>query len=521
MMLKDMRFRYKMNLMPLIATIGFMIIGFTSYLAGSRLQSVFNEIQTGHSVALELYRDLAVNLENLKRGFTDAVAAADPEELAKPEAVLDSCLTKLQEAEDRPTMDNAQLQSLAQELNKYYALASETSILMINQEWREEVQQTIGEMQAQYKKVTKLIESLIEQERIDFAESFERAERIHSAITKTAVGVSLVCLVALVAISFIFTRYLTHSLRSTTEIANNMAKGDLSQRLTDARNDELGKASRALDRVFVMIREVIETIGSNSLTLASSAEELSSLSQEMSSTAEETSSQARFVTNSAEQVNLNIQNVAVAIEQLTSSVKEIAANAYEAAAIASSAVDVATETNRTISTLGTSSEEIGNVINVITSIAEQTNLLALNATIEAARAGEAGKGFGVVANEVKELAKETAKATEDIRQKIGAIQTDSVKSVEAINQIGSIIEQINTIQTSIATAVEEQTATTSEIGRNISEAARGSSEIAGNIAGVAEAAEGTSAGATSTLAAASELAEMAAALRSTVSHFRF
>jgi hypothetical protein len=194
MMLKDMRFRYKMNLMPLIATIGFMIIGFTSYLAGSRLQSVFNEIQTGHSVALELYRDLAVNLENLKRGFTDAVAAADPEELAKPEAVLDSCLTKLQEAEDRPTMDNAQLQSLAQELNKYYALASETSILMINQEWREEVQQTIGEMQAQYKKVTKLIESLIEQERIDFAESFERAERIHSAITKTAVGVSLVCL---------------------------------------------------------------------------------------------------------------------------------------------------------------------------------------------------------------------------------------------------------------------------------------------------------------------------------------
>ena len=147
------------------------------------------------------------------------------------------------------------------------------------------------------------------------------------------------------------------------------------------------------------------------------------------------------------------------------------------------------KTNATVAKLGESSAEIGNVIKVITSIAQQTNLLALNATIEAARAGEAGKGFAVVANEVKELAKQTAKATEDISRKIEAIQNDTKGAVEAIAQIGKIINQINDIQNTIASAVEEQTATTGEISRNVAEAAKGSNEIAQNITGVAQAAQ--------------------------------
>ena len=181
---------------------------------------------------------------------------------------------------------------------------------------------------------------------------------------------------------------------------------------------------------------------------------------------------------------------------------------------------VAETTNLTIAKLGESSTEIGNVIKVITSIAEQTNLLALNATIEAARAGEAGKGFAVVAKEVKELAKETAKATEDISQKIETIQGDTRAAIEAIDEISTIINNVNDIQTTIATAVEEQTATTSEMSRGVSEAATGSSEIARNIAGVADAASNTTIGASDSQKAAAELARMAADLQALVGDFQ-
>ena len=189
--------------------------------------------------------------------------------------------------------------------------------------------------------------------------------------------------------------------------------------------------------------------------------------------------------------------------------------------MATSAVKVAEKTNATVAKLGESSAEIGNVIKVITCIAQQTNLLALNATIEAARAGEAGKGFAVVANEVKELAKQTAKATEDISRKIEAIQADTKGAVDAIAQIGKIINQINDIQNTIASAVEEQTATTSEISRNVAEAAKGSNEIAQNITGVAQAARSTTEGASNTKNSADDLSKMALDLQKLVSQFRF
>jgi methyl-accepting chemotaxis protein len=181
---------------------------------------------------------------------------------------------------------------------------------------------------------------------------------------------------------------------------------------------------------------------------------------------------------------------------------------------------VATTTNGTVEKLGESSTEIGNVIKVITSIAQQTNLLALNATIEAARAGESGKGFAVVANEVKELAKQTAKATEEISQKIEAIQTDTKAAVGAIGEIGSIINQINDISNSIASAVEEQTVTTNEINRSMAEASKGVGDISKNITGVAMAAKDTTQGANDTQKAASELSQMAARLQSVVSSFK-
>lgn len=264
------------------------------------------------------------------------------------------------------------------------------------------------------------------------------------------------------------------------------------------------------------LQSTLEHVSRNSQTLSASAEELSATAQQLSSNSEETTAQANVAAAAAEQVSKNVATVATSAEEMSASVREIAKSAADAARVATQAVKVAGDTSRTVNKLGESSTEIGKVIKVITSIAQQTNLLALNATIEAARAGEAGKGFAVVANEVKELAKQTAAATEDISQKIEAIQGDTSGAVQAITQISAIISQINDIQNTIASAVEEQTATTNEIARNAGEAARGSTEIAKNVATVSTAAQSTSQGAGSTLTAAGELAKLASELKRVV-----
>jgi methyl-accepting chemotaxis protein len=373
--------------------------------------------------------------------------------------------------------------------------------------------------------------------------------------------------VAGLAIAFAITRRLTAPIRELEAAASAMARGEIDAEVRHDAEDELGAladsfrgSSAALGAVVGELRTLIQAaragrlgvrgnaskfegvyaelvsgtnalldtlveplqyIASNADTLATSSEELTAVSQQLGSNAAETSAQSQLVSAAAEQVSRSTQSVATATEEMAASIKEIAKSAGESAQVASQAVKMAETTNASVAKLGESAVDIGKVIKVITSIAQQTNLLALNATIEAARAGEAGKGFAVVANEVKELAKETAKATEDIGRSIESIQTDTHEAVAAIGHITTIIGQINDISSTIASAVEEQSATTSEMGRNVSESAHGSGEIARNVTTVASVAQNTASGAGRTMTAATELARMASELKQLLSRFSF
>ena len=333
-------------------------------------------------------------------------------------------------------------------------------------------------------------------------------------------GVALLGLLLLIGLAVPVARSILRPVRRLGEVIGSLSRGDLTARSGIKTRDEMGRMAEALDSALESIHRSMAAIGSNADVLANSASQLTTVAGKIADAAHDTDAQSTSASAEAEEISRNVQTVAAGSEEMGLSIREISSNTSEAAQIAAVAVSESARATETIRQLGESSAEIGNVIKLITSIAEQTNLLALNATIEAARAGDAGKGFAVVASEVKDLAQETARATEDIGARVTAIQADTGGAVEVISRISEVIAKINDYQTTIASAVEEQTATTAEMSRSISEVASGSSRIAANISDVSHASASAVQGVNQTRQASSEVARTAEELRGLVSGFK-
>jgi methyl-accepting chemotaxis protein len=342
---------------------------------------------------------------------------------------------------------------------------------------------------------------------------------------------------------------LIEPIHATIDVLKEIADSkDLTKRLTESGSDEFNDLHRSLNQLLGSIHQFVSHVAADAATLNEASAELSSTATNLSAGAIQSKGQSATVSSAAEEMAINMKNiaqstkqmstgmrwVASSVEQMTSTISEIAQSAERSATVAAEATRLAEVSNAKIGQLGSAADEIGKVIEVIQDIAEQTNLLALNATIEAARAGEAGKGFAVVATEVKELAKQTASATDDIRRRIEAIQSSTGEAVQSIAEIGEAIRNVNDVARTIASAVEEQSITTREIAKNVSdsasaadmvargvnESAAASEEITRNIVGIDEAAKDTTVAATKTRTAGDELNALASAINDLVGQFK-
>ena len=353
------------------------------------------------------------------------------------------------------------------------------------------------------------------------AETQKLSASTGTSTRRTVMLVSLAAAAVFFALSIWVLRATTRPLRRMVEALHAVANRDLTVHVHADSNDEIGAMATALDTALGSIREAITVLADSSTSLTGAASTLTSISSQVGQAAEQTATQTEQVSVTARAVAGSVGSMSTATEEMTSSIGEIAGQSTRASEVAQAAVGAAEETSSAVRDLDQASAEIGEIVKVITVIAQQTNLLALNATIEAARAGDAGKGFAVVASEVKDLAQATSRATDDITTKITAIQSTTGRASESINRITLIISQINENQITIASAVEEQTATTAEISRSVTEISSGSANMADTIGIISSSAASTSDGAVSAQRSAEELSALASRFRDLVDQFTY
>ena len=532
--LSSLGVRTKILLVGAIGLVGASALGGVNVWSQSQLNSASAEIQSASnaeqaalnvSSALNLYNGsqneylIAVNLDGVK-----AVEATNPHR----KAFLDAGADLKQQLATFPQLKTdagkAALAQIKTELDNFNAIDDKIVALVAANDPAKRVQAetlALNDATAVSDRAVKATKDLVKTTETRIANAAAAQDDTARNATVIVVVTLLLVIAAVAAVALVISRAILQAVTAVKRTMEAMERGDMTVPAEVDSDDEVGKMAKAAEATRRSMQHVLSQVGDASSTVAAASEELTAVSTQVGSTSKASSEQLSVINSSAETMSQNIQTVAAGTEEMTASIREIAKNANDAAGVAASAVQVADQTNMTVAKLGESSAEIGEVIKAITSIAEQTNLLALNATIEAARAGEAGKGFAVVANEVKDLAQETAKATEDISRRVEQIQVDTEAAVTAISEISGIIARINDTQSTIASAVEEQTATTNEMSRNVAEAAGGARDIAGNVGDATRGAAETEGAAGAAAQAAGELATRAAELQTLVGRFTY
>lgn len=456
-------------------------------------------------------------------------------------------LIALSDSEQRRAVN----QNLRSALADFFAISDRANVLGLSNKYEAAGKVLLIEAAPLRAKVRDIVQPRIDLLTKELKEASDRADQAAADTGMLLMGSAVIgLLTAMILAALIAIFGITRPLGSLVVVLQRMAKGEIEAEIVEAkRGDEIGAVGKSVEGIKAMVaqkaaeqaeikriadqaaaverkRTMTEladsferAVGGIIGTVSSSATELQATAQQMTSTANETAAQSTSVAAAAEEAASNVNTVAAAAEELGASVQEIGRQVQGSAGLAQVAVGEADQTAILVQALRQTSSKIGDMVGMISNIAGQTNLLALNATIEAARAGEAGRGFAVVATEVKELASQTAKATEEIATQIGEIQGVTEQAVSAIGGITNRIREINGVASSIAAAVEQQGAATAEIVRNVTQAASGTGEVTSNIAGVAQASEETGAAAGQVLSAASELSRQSEHLGAEVTRF--
>ncbi|GAB3469937.1 methyl-accepting chemotaxis protein [Kineococcus endophyticus] len=464
------------------------------------------------------YLQVRLDVANIALASADAATVATAQQtLTSDDTALDAAWTAYLAAS--PASSAAQQQGYMTLLSQYRTARANSVTIALTGDLAAFNAQRETEVRPISRQLSAAVETLAGAETNHAAALAAKSTREYHRALAGLLGAGFVAIALAITLAVLISRSIARPLAQTVTVVEGLAHGRLDQRVDYVSRDEVGRLAAATNTSMENLAALMREVTATSATLAASSQQLTGVAGQLSAGASDSAAQSQVVSAATEEISANIGTVAAAGEEMTAAIREIAAATAEASSTASTAVMSAGEASAIINRLGSSSREIGDVVKLITSIAEQTNLLALNATIEAARAGEAGKGFAVVAGEVKELAQQTARATEQIVSRVGATQDDAQAATAAVEGIAEIIARIDGLQTTIAAAVEEQSATTSEMVRNVTEVSTGSQDISTNISGIAAATEQTTDAAAQTAQAAQEVSRSATDLQQLVSRF--